>query len=225
MVDPHLYTGVVRRFACCVLVCTIALTALLEAQRRRPQARAATPRTEAVEMACPNVLGTGVRSGRVFCDVLVKRDPLEGIVIKLPARQGPATLTFDLHNRHIYSADLERAGRAFARNTATVGVLTMDNTLLARAIVRTEFRTEADLLDRVPLEGNPDVLKAVAPIGAEPVRVEIPADVEAVSILGEKMSSMRLDGELLFTAPASPIAVISQPMIEYRPAATPARRR
>ena len=212
------------RFACSLLVWAIALGALAEAQARRPAAaRAPATRTEPAEITCPNVLGTGVKTGRVFCDVLVGGDPAEGILIKLPARQGPAILTFDLHNRYIYSADLERAGRAFARNTATIGVLTMDNTLLSRAIVRTEFRTEGDLLDRVPAEDESAMLKAVAPIGQEPIRVEIPAGVEMVSILGEKMSSLRIDGEMLMSASGAPIAVISAPAVEYRPA-PPARR-
>ena len=52
-----------------------------------------------------------------------------------------STLTFDLHNRHTYSEEQVRANRAFARYTATIGVLTMDNTLISRAAVQNEFRT------------------------------------------------------------------------------------
>ena len=58
------------------------------------------------------------------------------------------TLTFDLHNRHTYSEELIKTNRAYRRYTATIGVLTLDNTLLSRAVVQNEFRTAADLVDR-----------------------------------------------------------------------------
>ena len=44
-------------------------------------------------------------------------------------------LSFDLHNLHLYSEEQVKAKRGFARYTATIGVLTMDNTLISRAVV------------------------------------------------------------------------------------------
>ena len=43
-------------------------------------------------------------------------------------------------------------------------------------------------------------------------------DADGVSILGEKLSVVRVDGADNFTAPGRPIAVISNVMLEYRPA-------
>ena len=37
-------------------------------------------------------------------------------------------------------------------------------------------------------------MKAVAPIGSEAVSVELPAEATEVSVLGEKLSGVRLDG-------------------------------
>ena len=59
----------------------------------------------------------------------------------LPPHRGTVTLTFDLHNRQTYSEDDVRRKRAYAKYTATIGVLTMDNTLVSRAVVQSEFRT------------------------------------------------------------------------------------
>jgi hypothetical protein len=204
----------------------LASTASAAPQAKRAPARPKAPllRTAPAEMTCPTPLGTGVRTGRVFCDVLAGRDATGGIVIKVPKHQGPATLTFDLHNRHTYSADQVAAGRAYTRYTATIGVLTLDNTLLSRFVVRNEFRRESDLFDRIGGGGGPGGVKAVAPTGVEPVTIQLPANTEEVSILGEKVSSVRLDGEVLFSTPGRPIAIISQPMIEYRPASAPAAK-
>jgi hypothetical protein len=110
-----------------------------------------------------------------------------------------------------------RAGRAYARYTATVGVLTMDNTLIARAVVSSEFRAAADLVDRVAGGAGPGGVKAVAPTGTEPIVVKIPAREDAVSILGEKLSVERVDGQEAFGSPGRPIAVISNVMLEFRP--------
>ena len=105
--------------------------------RTAPAARTAAkkPTIEPAMVKCPNVLGTGVKTQREFCDVLTGRDPADGIVIDLPPHAGPVTLTFDLHNRHMYSEELIRANRAYRRYTATIGLLTADNTLISRAIV------------------------------------------------------------------------------------------
>ena len=86
--------------------------------------------------------------------------------MRLPPHRGPATLSFDLHNRHMYSAELVDSGRGYTRATATIGVLAMDKKLLARAVVQTEFRRAADLLDRVAAGAGMAGVKAVAPIGA-----------------------------------------------------------
>jgi len=103
---------------------------------------------------CPEVLGEGVRTKRQYCDVLTGRDPAGGIMVTLPPHAGPVTLTFDLHNRHTYSEEEVRAKRGYRRYTATIGVLTLDNTLVSRAIVQNEFRTQADLLDRISETGK-----------------------------------------------------------------------
>ena len=70
-------------------------------------------------------------------------------------------------------------------------------------------------------------MKAVAPTGVEPIVITIPADEQSVSILGEKVSVVRLDGVDNFTLPGQPVAIISNVMVEYRPAPpkrTPAPR-
>jgi hypothetical protein len=147
----------------------------------------------------------------------------------LPPHTGDVTLTFDLHNRHTYSEELVKAKRGYRRYIATIGVLTADNTLLSRAVIENEFRTAADLVDRVSGGAGPSGLKAVAPTGSQSVSVTIPEAEQSVSILGEKLSVLSLDGTDTFNAPGRPVAVVSNVTITYRPAPpprpAPARRR
>jgi hypothetical protein len=219
-----------RLAAAALLAASLSGPALLAQARRgaAPRTPAAAPRTEAPMLKCPNLLGEGVQTKRVFCDVTIERDPMAGIIIPIPPHTGPVTLTFELHNRHTYSAELAKTNRGFRRYTATIGVLKMDNTLLSRAAVQTEFRTARDLLDRVSGGTGAGGVKAVAPLGAESVTVEIPAGETAVTILGEKLTEERIDAADPFTSIGRPIAVISNVLIQYRPGPAPrapARRR
>jgi hypothetical protein len=177
---------------------------------------------------CPTTLGQGVRSDVTYCDVQIGRDPAGGVVIPFPPHQGPVTLSFDLHNRHTYSEEQIKTNRAYHRYTATIGVLALDNTLLSRFYVQNEFRTAADLVDRIKGGSGPGGLKAVAPTGSERIVFVVDEEENGVSILGDKLSVSRVDGVDNFSAPGRPIAVISNVMLEYRPAPpkpAPARRR
>ena len=176
------------------------------------------PMNVAPDMTCPAPLGVGVTTKATYCDVMAGRDPAAGILIRLPPHKGPVTLTFDLHNRHTYSEEQTKANRAYSRYTATIGVLTMDNTLVSRAVVQNEFRKATDLIERVGGGAGPGGVKAVAPTGTEAISITIPEPEEAVSILGEKLTVDRIDGSATYSSPGRPIAVISNVMIEYRPA-------
>ena len=195
-----------------------------------PRRRAAAPAktiTEPADLTCPSPLGVGIETKLNFCDVLTGRDPAVGILIKLPPHRGVLTLRFDLHNRHTYSEDEVRAKRGFASYTASIGVLTLDNTLITRAVVANEFRKADDLLDRVGGGAGPGGAKAVAPLGSEPISVAIPDDVDQVSVLGEKLTVVRADGvPATYSAPGRPIAIISNATVKYTPAPpAPVRRR
>jgi hypothetical protein len=194
-------------------------------QTRKPVHRPVPPPAPLTKVApdvkCPTPLGVGVTTKLSFCDVMTGRDPSAGVLIPLPPHTGPVTLTFDLHNRHMYSDEQMKANRAHARYTATVGVLTMDNTLISRAVVQNEFRKATDLVDRIGGGAGPGGVKAVAPTGDEPITITIPESEDQVSILGEKLTYERFDGSATYTSPGRPVAIISNVLIEYRPAPPP----
>jgi hypothetical protein len=104
----------------------------------------------------------------------------------------------------------------------------MDSTWVERASILSVFRSERDLLDRIDGGAGPKGVKAVAPTGSETIYINIPPNLEQVSILGERLQVERVDGRETFSAPGRPIAVVSNVTIEYRPAPArraPARRR
>src|SRR4030095_691632 len=211
-----------------VLLCATALAVpALDAQTRKIPPKKSTPAKKApepplsriqAEWKCSSELGVGVATARRFCDVLTGADPKEGVLVTIPPHRGPVTIGFELHNRHTYSAELVKLKQAYRKYTATIGVLTMDNTLGDRAVIQSEFRAEKDLFERIGGGAGPGGVKAVAPTGSEFIQMELPQDVEdQVSIHGEKLSVMRPDGVDTFTSPGRPIASTSNVMLEYRP--------
>jgi hypothetical protein len=210
-----------------LIAIALLIAAPLSAQTRKPPARkpapppAAATKKVAPETTCPTPLGVGVKTHLTFCEVMAGRDPAGGVLVQVPPHKGAATLTFDLHNLHTYSEEQVRAKKAFTRYTATIGVLTMDNTLISRAVVQNEFRAAADLVDRVGGGAGPGGVKAVAPTGSEPVSIEVPEGELEVSLLGEKLAVERMDGAATYTQAGRPIAVVSNLMLEYRPGPPP----
>jgi hypothetical protein len=199
----------------------VAVHPLAQTTRQVPAKKAAKEaplKTMTPDVKCPSLIGMGVKTVRSFCDVPAGRDPAQGIVIALPPHTGTATLMFDLHARHMYSEDEMQRGRAYAHYRAGIGVLAMNGDLLGRGAVDAEFRTAADLFDRVGGGAGPGGLKAVAPAGREQVFVEIPAKVEQVSLLGETLDQTTAAGHEAVVMPGRPVAIVSNVLFEYHPA-------
>ena len=220
-----------RRCAALVLAVSV-LVPPAAAQRRRPAPKRNPPapaplQTAAAQVTCPELLGTGVRTGASYCFVLAGNDPAQGVIVTVPPHTGNATLSFNLHNRHTYSEEEMRAGRSYATYNAVIGVLTPKGDLLGRGAVQTEFRSGQDLFERISGGAGPGGVKAVAPLGNERVHVEIPQDVDEVSLLGELLEAKTAIGRET-ASPGRPVAIVSNLQLEYRPAkpaAKPATKR
>jgi hypothetical protein len=211
--------------ATAVLAALLAVAGPAAAQRHKAPAKkapskpaAAATKTVTPDVKCPSLIGMGVKTVRSFCDVPAGRDPAEGIVITLPPHAGAGTLMFDLHARHMYSEDEMKRGNPYARYRAVIGVLTMKSELLTRGAVEAEFRTAADLFDRIGGGAAPGGLKAIAPAGHEAISVQIPAAVDQVSLLGETLDAVTSAGHETIVMPGHPVAIVSNVLFEYKPA-------
>ncbi|MDA1094933.1 MAG: hypothetical protein O3A25_16905 [Acidobacteria bacterium] len=175
----------------------------------------AQTRVEPAEFRCPAVLGVGVDTGKIYCDVLIGEEVADGIIVVIPPHQGPAVVTFTLHGRHTYSEDEVARGRGYARYLASTVVATTE-VVLSRPMVLAEFRSEADLADRVSGGAGPDGVKAVAPLAGEGIRITVADDVTEISIVGIELDVQRSDGRETFSSAGRAIAVISDVQVEYR---------
>ena len=193
-----------------------ATAVLITSAMAMPLAQAG--QVEPAEVLCPSVLGVGVTTDIAFCDVLIQEEPGLGVMVVLPPRRGEATLAFNLHNRHAYSAEEVEAGRGYARYQAEVAVASMEAAVLARRYVLSEFRAARDLVDRVGGGAGAEGIKAIAPTGLERVYVTIPAELDQVAIVGQSLEILRFDGSRdSVRSLGRPVAVISEVQLEYEP--------
>lgn len=172
-------------------------------------------RIEPADVECPSVLGVGVDTDRTYCDVQIGDEIADGVIVRIPPHRGPATVTFTLHGRHTYSEDEVARGRGYARYLATAAVASARE-VLARPVVLAEFRGAADLVDRVGGGAGPGGIKAIAPVGAERIRVIVPSDVTEISIVGLELEVRRVDREETQIARGRAIALVSDVNVEYR---------
>jgi hypothetical protein len=98
-----------------------------------------------------------------------------------------------------------------------VAIVTPDGDVLGRAVVSREYRTADDLFDRVGGGGRAGGLKAVAPGYAEAIRVQVPAAVSAVGIIGLRLEETNRQGSASFASPGRPVAIASNFRVEYVP--------
>ncbi len=201
--------GVVWTLVACSMLSTTA-----GAQRRASRA----PRTRTVTSAvCAADLGKGTKTGREFCDVVISTKAADGILMKIPRHRGATHLSFDLYNRFAVPPASVRPVVAFSRQTARVRVLDQRGRTVGRGIAVGEFRTAADLFDRLSGGAGPAGLKLVAPGPAAPVVVTLPSAVSSIGIVGEQLDVVSRLGSQTFDTPGRPIAIASGFKIEYTP--------
>ena len=195
------------------VVCASAALVAAPAQRGAPRGRAAAP--AATTAKCAAELGQGVATGRRFCDVIVAAKPADSIAVTIPPHRGTAKLLFDLHNRVAARLEAGQTAQVFARNSATVAVIGPKNEI-TRAAVVSEFRTLADLFDRIA-GGAAGGVKAVGPGPASAIDVTVPAGITAIGIVGIRLEVVTRLGRQSYDTPGRPIAIVSNIRAEYTP--------
>jgi len=197
------------------ILCVLPVAGTAAAPQRRAGAAAAFKVVQ--DAKCPASLGLGVRSNRVFCDVVISDKPADGIGMTIPRHRGASTLHFDLHNRFTVTPEGVQPAQAFARNTAVVAVLGPKGDVVGRGATVSEFRTAADLFDRIGGGAGPGGVKAVAPGTPTPIDITLPAAVSTIALVGVRLEVTNRLGTQAYDTPGRPVAIVSNLRIDYVP--------
>ena len=211
-----------QRWAVIVGACLVgALTLdLVPAGLADGQARATKPparRTAAVAPVCASDLGAGISTRRQFCDVIIASAAAGSVSIAIPPHTGSATLLFDLHNRFIVPPAPVEVAQVFTRHVAVVFVIRQSGEIIERVATTRDYRTAADLFDRIAGSTRGAPAKAVAPGAPMPNRIVIPPGVNVVGIVGSKLEEWKMAGRGAFDWPGRAVAIVSNIRVEFTP--------
>jgi len=203
----------VLRATALLVLALAASTMIVQAAQQKP---AATRKTTSA-FACASDLGSGVASRRRFCDVIIASVAADSVSVTIPPHTGTATLSFDLHNRFTVPAGAIDPSQVFVRHTAVVSVIRQTGDVIGRAAVSRDYRTTADLFDRIASAVRGSTPKAEAPGAPMPSQVVIPAGISVVGIVGSRFEEWRPSGRGAFDTPGRPIAIVSNVRVDYVP--------
>jgi hypothetical protein len=177
---------------------------------------AAKPMATVLAAACASPLGEGVKTKQQFCDVIIGPTGAESVALEIPAHTGASTLYFDLHPRFEISQSDNNPGAAYQSHWPVVAVVGPTGDVIDRAAAYGEYRSTADLFDRLPGLG-PGGFKVVGPGKGTSIKVTIPASISSVGIVGLRVEIANRFQKLAYPEPGRPVAIVSKWRIEYRP--------
>jgi hypothetical protein len=200
------------------VACAISAVATLAASDQRSSRGATTAaKPLAVERraACAFPLGEGVKQKRAFCDVIISPTGAGSVSMDIPAHTGASTLYFDLHPRFEVSQPDGNPMTLYQRHRPVVAVVGPTGDVIDRAATEGEYRSIADLFDRLPGQ-KPGEFKVVGPGAPTTVKIAIPASVSSVGIVGLRVEIANRFQQQSYPEPNRPVAIVSNWRIEYR---------
>jgi hypothetical protein len=151
------------------------------------------------------LLGKGHTSGMPFYDVVITRQPGEGILIKLDYTRLPTKFSFDLHHRlsldpgFVYPAEIITNIEVLSGGTTSIGTYTISGTIKAGDV----FEETVDKVSKA------DVDRYVTPFGKRTISMNLIPGSQSISIVGQSVIVTRGTRTTRIETPGQRIAVVS----------------
>lgn len=151
------------------------------------------------------LFGKGQTSGREYYDVVVTRQPTQGILIKLDYTRIPIKFSFDLHHRvsldpgFVYPAEVITNIEILSGGTTSIGTYSVASTIKAGDVFE-------ETIDKV---SKADVDRYVTPMGKRTISLNLVPGSQSISIVGQSVVVMRGTRTTTINTPNQRIAVVS----------------
>ena len=163
------------------------------------------------------LMGKGATTGRLYYDVVITRQPTQGILIKLPYTKKGGKFTFDLHHRLGMTADFGFP----AQVTTVVEVLSGGTTSLGVFTIADNI-TQGDKFDEPIIKASSaEIDKYVTPMGRRTCTLDIRPGPQSISIVGQMLVITRDKTTTSVDTPGTRIAVVSNFKFEETPLGAP----
>src|SRR5881409_2678480 len=151
------------------------------------------------------LMGKGANSGSPYYDVVITRQPTQGILIKMPYTKKGGKFSFDLHHR---IAMTEEFGLP-AEVTTGVEILSGGTTSIGVYTIADKINSGDKFDEPINKTSSAEIDKYVTPLSRKTITLDIRPGPQSISIVGQMLSISRGSTTTRIDTPGTRIATAS----------------
>ena len=151
------------------------------------------------------LVGKGATTGRSDYDVVITKDPVSGVLIKLPYTKKGGKFTFDLHHRIAMTDDFGVP----AEVTTVVEILSGGTTSVGVYTISDKINPGDKFEEPINKSSSAEIDKYVTPLSKKTVTLDIRPGPQSISIVGQMMIISRGATTTRIDTPGTRIATVS----------------
>lgn len=166
------------------------------------------------------LMGKGANSGATYWDVVITRQPTQGILVKLPYTKKGGKFSFDLHHRIAMTPDFGLP----AEVTTVVEVLSGGTTSLGVFTIADKINAGDKFDEPIAKASSAEIDKFVTPISRKTFTMDIRPGPQSISVVGQMLIITRGTTTTRIDTPGTRIADVSNFKFEEAPLGAPLER-
>src|SRR5262249_23502179 len=151
------------------------------------------------------LMGKGATTNRSYYDVVITKDPVSGVLIKLPYTRKGGKFSFDLHHRIAMTDDFGLP----AEVTTVVEVLSGGTTSVGSYTIAGKVNAGDKFDESINKSSPAEIDKYVTPLAKKTIVLDIRPGPQSISIVGQMMIISRGTTTTRIDTPGTRIATVS----------------
>src|SRR6059036_1228655 len=151
------------------------------------------------------LMGKGATSGSPYYDVVITRQPTQGILIKLPYTKKGGKFSFDLHHRIAMTDDFGLP----AEVTTVIEVLSGGTTSLGVFTITDKINSGDRFDETIIKASDAEIDRFVTPMARKTITMDIRPGPQSISIVGQTLIITRGTSTTKIDTPGTRIAAVS----------------
>jgi hypothetical protein len=151
------------------------------------------------------LMGKGATSNRSYYDVVITKDPVSGVLIKLPYTKKGGKFTFDLHHRIAMTEDFGLP----AEVTTVVEILSGGTTSIGAYTISDKVNPGDKFDESINKTSSAEIDKYVTPLSRKTITLDIRPGPQSISVVGQMLIISRGATTTRVDTPGTRIATVS----------------
>jgi len=164
-------------------------------------------------------MGKGATTNRSYYDVVITKDPVSGVLIKLPYTKKGGKFTFDLHHRIAMTEDFGLP----AEVTTVVEILSGGTTSVGAYTIADKVNPGDKFDESINKTSSAEIDKYVTPLSRKTITLDIRPGPQSISIVGQMLIITRGTTTTRVDTPGTRIATVSNFKFQEAPQGTTLR--